>query len=368
MSEINTKSKISLFIGDLSIGGAERVAVNLANQLAVNGHQVEIVLVERQGELVSAVSDNVNIFELDTKRMRWAVIPLTRYLRESKPEVVIPLLTPANVIMILAAKISRTAPQVIVTEHGQKMESSSLSMKRDTILAKYLYKYADNIVGVSNGVSENVRSWANIDPDSVTTIYNPVIDEEMISRKPPAPPHPWFQQNDIKVILTAGRHVKQKDHSTLIRSFTRLLKDRKDVRLVLLGEGELTPEYEQLAKELGSHEKILLPGFVEDPFQYMSHADVFVLSSRWEGLSLVLIEAMASGTQVVSTDCPSGPSEVLMNGEYGNLVPVGDPEAMKNALIDIFENPFPEERLRDRARDFSIEKSTNQYENLFNLD
>jgi glycosyltransferase involved in cell wall biosynthesis len=359
-------TKVTLFIGDLSIGGAERVTVNLANQLAENGYQVEVVVVSRQGELVTDLVSDVQFTVLPADRMRWAVIPLVKHLRSSQPDIVISLLTPANIIMILSVKLSMTSPQIIATEHGKKLDEDSVSTQRDLILAKYLYKYADDIVGVSKGVSQDIIKWANIDPNKVTTIYNPTISEELIASDSSIPSQLESRQNGSKIILSAGRHVEQKDFQTLIRSFAKLLADYSNIRLVILGEGELTPEYKRLSNELGVQEKVTFPGFVDDPFQYMRHADVFALSSRWEGLSLVLIEAMACGTPVISTDCPSGPAEVLKNGEYGELVPVGDSEAMKNGLKNTLENPLSAEKLRERARDFSIERSTKQYEDLFN--
>lgn len=357
-------SKVTLFIGDLSIGGAERVTVNLANQLAENGYQVEVVVVSRQGELVTDLVSDVQFTVLPVDRMRWAVIPLVKHLRSSQPDIVISLLTPANIIMILSVKLSMISPQIIVTEHGKKFDEDSVLTQRD--LAKYLYKYADNIVGVSKGVSQDVIKWANVDSNKVTTIYNPTISEELILGDSPIPSLLDSQENNSKTILSAGRHVEQKDFQTLIHSFAKLSSDYDNMQLVILGEGKLTTEYKHLSNELGIQEKVIFPGFVDDPFQYMRHADVFALSSRWEGLSLVLIEAMACGTPVISTDCPSGPAEVLKNGEYGELVPVGDSEAMKNALKNTLENPLSAEKLRERARDFSIERSTKQYEGIFN--
>ncbi|PSP39470.1 glycosyltransferase [Halobacteriales archaeon QH_7_65_31] len=359
-------TKVTLFIGDLSIGGAERVTVNLANQLAENGYQVEVVVVSRQGELVTDLVSDVQFTVLPADRMRWAVIPLIKHLRSSQPDTVISFLTPANIIMILSVKLSMISPQIIVTEHGKKLNEDSVSTQRDLILAKYLYKYADGIVGVSKGVSQDIINWANVDSNKVFTIYNPAISEELITGDSSIPSQLKPQQNNTKIVLSAGRHVEQKDFQTLIRSFAKLRADYSNLQLIILGEGELTAEYKRLSNELGIQENMILPGFVDDPFQYMRYADVFALSSRWEGLSLVLMEAMACGTPVVSTDCPSGPAEVLKNGEYGELVPVGDSEAMQNALKNTLESPLSAEKLRERARDFSIERSTKQYQKLFN--
>lgn len=357
-------SRIALFIGDLSIGGAERVTVNLANQLAENGYQVEVVVISIEGELTSDLADDVQVSVLPVNRMRWAVIPLAKHLRNSSPDVLISFLTPTNIIAILASKLSLMSHQIIVTEHGKKIDSDLLSTRRDIMLAKHLYKAADDIIGVSKGVSEDIAAWANVNPTKITTIYNPVIEDKLISDNSSYTEFD-FDTEDGNIILGAGRHVKQKDFKTLILSFKKLLDEYPNSHLIIIGEGELTTEYKELTRELNIQESVSFPGYVDDPFQYMRTADVFGLSSKWEGLSLVIIEAMACGTPVVSTDCPSGPAEVLKDGQYGELVPVGDSEAMSNALKKTLENPSSTKYLRDRARDFSVEKSTKQYENLF---
>jgi glycosyltransferase involved in cell wall biosynthesis len=189
------------------------------------------------------------------------------------------------------------------------------------------------------------------------------VNEDIIPHSTQTPPE---FETDSKVILGVGRHAPQKDFKTLIESFAILSKEYyDDVQLIIQGKGECTSEYKSVAERLNIREDVCFPGFVDDPFRYMSNADVFCLSSRLEGLSNVLIEAMACGTPVVSTDCPSGPAEVLKNGEYGELVPIGDPEAMKNALMTTLENPIPAEKLKNRAQDFSVEESTKKYEALF---
>ncbi|AEH36949.1 glycosyltransferase [Halopiger xanaduensis] len=354
-------SKVTLFIGDLSIGGAERVTVNLANQLSENGHQVEVLVISQQGKLINELSPDVRLSVLPVNRMLWSIIPLAKHLRQSQSDVIIPMMAGPNILTILSRKISLTSPQVIVTEHINR--TNNYHNELHDIFPKYLYKYADNVVGVSEGVTEHIKDWAKIDPDKVTTIYNPVVNEGITKISPQTPSE--FKRNS-KTILGVGRHTPQKDFKTLIRSFAILSKEySEDVQLIILGKGECTSEYKSLAGRLNIREDVYFPGFVDDPFQYMSNADVFCLSSRLEGLANVLIEAMACGTPVVSTDCPSGPAEVLKNGKYGKLVPIEDPEAMKSALITTLENPISAEKLKKRAQDFSIEESTKKYEALF---
>ncbi|MGQ3330851.1 glycosyltransferase [Halorubrum sp. FL23] len=357
-------TSVTLFIGNLSIGGAERVTVNLGNQLNKNGHDVEVLVITEDGELVDELAPEIKFSVLSVDRMRWAAIPLARHLRRTRPDALISFMTATNVMTIVAARMARVSTTVIATEHSTQSGKRGLSIKRDMLLARYTYAFADHVVGVSEGVSADIREWARVSDNKVVTIYNPVVSEEQIGATYDSPSHRWFRDDDIEVVLSVGRHTEEKDYPTLIKAFAKLLAERESVRLVLLGGGELTPEYESLIEELGIQEEVSMPGFVTQPFPYMAHADVFALSSRVEGLSLVLIEAMACGTPVVSTDCPNGPSEVLVDGEYGELVPVGDPSSLSNALVRALTDPLAKETLRRRARDFSVDKVTIVYEEL----
>ena len=356
---------IILFIGSLTIGGAERVAVNLANQLVKNGHQVKVLTVTEDGELVDELVPEVEFSSLSVDRMRWAPIPLARHLWKTRPDILISFMTAANVMGIVATLMSRVSTTVIVTEHSTQSGKRRLSVKRDMFLAKYIYAFADHIVGVSEGVANDIRKWACVSSDKITCIYNPVVSEDQIDTSYELPSHQWFHDDDIEVVLSVGRHTKEKDYPTLIRAYAQLLEERENVRLMLLGGGELTTEYKSLIAELGIGDEVTMPGFVTQPYPYMAHSDIFALSSRVEGLSLVLIEAMACGTPVVSTDCPNGPAEVLADAEYGELVPTEDSEALKEALNRTLTDPLPAKKLQARAQDFSIQKATRQYEILF---
>lgn len=358
-------SNITLFIGNLTIGGAERVTVNLANQFAQNGHQVEVLVVTEDGELVDKLSPEVEFSSLSVDQMRWAAVPLARHLRKTRPDVLISFMTVANVMAIVATCMARVPTTVIITEHSTQSGKHGLSIKRDMTLAKYTYAFADHVVGVSEGVAEDIRDWAHVPDNKITAIYNPVISEDQIGASHELPSHPWFHDEEIEVVLSVGRHVEEKDYPTLIRAFAFLLEERDSVRLMLLGGGELTPEYESLIKKLGIEEEVEMPGFVTNPFPYMAHSDVFALSSRVEGLSLVLIEAMACGTPVVSTDCPNGPSEVLVDGKYGELVTVSEPNSLKNALVRALSISTDTRLLQHRAREFSVSKAATKYEKLF---
>lgn len=353
-------NKISLFITNLTIGGAERVAVNLSKGLTKFGYDVEIVLVNNEGEFLSEIPESVNLVELDADRLRSAVIPLYRYIHTKNPDVIISFMTGPNIIAILSNILSMKKSRVIATEHNTQTMKSGLSMKMDMYLGRGLYKLSDGIIGVSVGVAENVSNWANIPKKEIEVIHNPVIEKNLLEREFSTPPHEWYNEKDIPTIVSAGRHVEQKNFQTLIRAFDKVLSER-EARLVLIGEGEKTEEYEDLVKDLGIQDHVCMPGFVDNLYEYLFYSDVFVLSSAWEGLSMVLIEAMACRTPVVSTDCPYGPAEVLRNGIYGSLVPVDSYEELGNEILETLENPSKEEQLTNRASDFSIEAITQEY-------
>jgi glycosyltransferase involved in cell wall biosynthesis len=355
--------QLALFIGDLSIGGAERVVINLSKGFTDCGHDVDIVLVRKSGDLLEEVPESVNVVNLGVDRMRWSIPALVRYLNTIQPRAIISFMTSANTMAVLANRISGNPSVTIATEHNTQSMKESLKPTIIRSVARFVYPLADHIVGVSAGVTEDVVNWSLVERGKVQTIYNPVIEVSSTEKKYVKPDHPWYGNDDVDVIFSAGRHVEQKDFETLLEAFAKLSRSR-EARLILAGEGNRTEEYRNLADDLGVSDQVSMPGLVDCIYRYMHHSDVFALSSRWEGLSLVLIEAMGCGTPVVSTDCPSGPAEVLESGKYGPLVPVGSETELSKAIIERLENPISSEKLRDRARDFSIESATESYLSL----
>jgi len=226
-----------------------------------------------------------------------------------------------------------------------------------------LYPQAHNIVAVSQGVAEDLSTLIQLSPDRVTVIYNPVITPNLLEQALAPLTHPWFEREQPPVILGAGRLSLQKDFPTLLRAFA-LVRQHRPARLVILGEGEERANLERLAIELGIQNDVSMPGFVDNPFAFMAKASVFVLSSAWEGFGNVLVEALACGCPVVATDCRSGPREILDNGRYGRLVPVGDHEALAKAILETLDNPdFPADRQTriQRAMEFSVDAAVDKY-------
>lgn len=380
MLHSNKNKKIALFIPSLAGGGAERVFVNLANEFARRGINVNLVLAKKEGPYLKNVSENVKIIDLKARRVLFAIFPLTRYLRQEKPRVLLSTVDHANIIAVLARFLSRAKIKVIirvannlsVSLQGTKGYRRPLRLYGTILFSRF----ADEIVAVSKGVAEDFAKTAKVARERIKVIYNPTVTPEIFNKANEVPKiknqKPSFakqgaggdemkkSQRTSKIVLGVGSFLRQKGFETLIRAFVKV-RENKRVKLIILGEGEERKKLESLVKDLKLEEDVDMPGFMENPYVYMARADVYVLSSWWEGLPNTLIEAMACGTPVVSTDCPSGPREILENGKYGKLVPVGDVEAMVRAIEETLENPPDSKKLRERAKAFSVEKAADEY-------
>jgi glycosyltransferase involved in cell wall biosynthesis len=359
------KDKIALFLPSLVGGGAERVMVNLANNMAAKGVKVDLVVAHAEGAYKNQVSPQVNIIDFKVERSLASFPKLIGYLRREKPKALISALEHTNVLSIWAKRLAFVPTKNIITEHI----SSSLisyaagytpSKLRATLYAmRFSYPLAEKIVTVSQGVADDLVQTIGIDKSKLEVIYNPVLNETMFEKAEQPIDHSWFQPGQPPVLLGVGRFVPQKDFPNLIRAFA-LLRKKQMARLVILGEGELRPQLEALVKELGIEADVQLPGFNDNPYGYMKRASVFVLSSVLEGLPTVLIEAMALGTPVVSTDCKSGPKEILGASGYGTLVPTQNPEALADAIEKTLNSP-KQTIDPNKLRRYTSDEATNHY-------
>jgi glycosyltransferase involved in cell wall biosynthesis len=265
---------------------------------------------------------------------------LARYLRQHRPSALLSSLEYSNLNAILAREISGMNLSVILTiQNTLGRHSESDQFERLVVFAtKGLFRLADCVVAVSHGVAEDLAKIAPGARRLIRVIYNPVVGPNLYSRSLEKPGHSWLLDGGPPVFLGVGRLVPQKDFSTLLRAFKRV-RNQIPARLLILGEGPLRGELESLASELGIREDVSMPGIDANPFPYFRRAPVFVLSSAWEGLANVLIEALALGARVVSTDCPSGPREILEGGRWGSLVRVGDDAAMAQAMLLSLKQP-----------------------------
>ena len=390
--------KIAVLLPSLEGGGAERSMLNLVKGFIAEGRTVDLLLCQAKGAFIGEVPAGATMISLQATNgllarlvvsmgnlrdffalllpvvlakknaPEIARIPsLEHYLENHRPQVVLSALTYANLATIWAKQMSGSGVPVIVSERNALWTyctSPSIARKwrwrYAPELVRRTYPGADAIVTVSSHAADELITKIGLNPQKITTIHNPVVDDNLRARAQETLEHPWFAPDEAPVILAAGRLTEQKDFSSLLRAFAVVRADR-EARLVILGEGRLRGDLEALANQLGIQADIDLPGFVKNPFQYMARASVFVLSSVYEGLPGVLIQAMACGCPVVSTDCPGGSREILSDGEYGALAGVGNVDALAGAILTQLHNPTARDVLLQRAEDFSVDRSVDNY-------
>jgi glycosyltransferase involved in cell wall biosynthesis len=360
---------IAFFLPSLRGGGAERVILNLAQGITERGFPVDLVLAAAEGAFIDQLPTSVRLVDLHAPRVLRSLGPLAGYLRRERPRVLISSMNYANLIALWAARLARQATPVVVTVHTTLSESGRqqrrLSARIWPHLLRTFYPWAASVVAVSRGAADDLARASGLPRDRMEVVYNPVITPAGLAAASQAPDHPWFAAGQPPVILGVGRLTRQKDFPTLIRAFAEVRR-RRAGRLIILGEGEDRPGLTALAAELGVADDVALPGFRDDAMACMAASGLFVLSSAWEGLPTVLIEALAAGTRVVSTDCPSGPREILQDGRLGALVPVGDAAALAEAMLDALERPaatLPPDALTPFTRDAAVDHYLRLIEN-----
>ena len=403
-----TRLHIAFVITNLGGGGAERCLLKRADGLIGLGHRVDIILL-RPGiryhqeipdaarlVLSKSASDALEAEEesrIPASVCRWQVekagkgllrdachllqalnwrpllLPsadtyknalfVADYVRKETPDCVLPSLPKGKVATLLAKSLLGSFPTVIPVVHNV-LENRRL---RDRVRYSILLAHSDHIVAVSEGVRHSVSSKAGLPKERITTIYNPVVTPRLAVLSREVPPHPWLAGGGPPVILSAGRLTPVKDFPTLIRAFQKLSMVTH-ARLILLGDGSQRKDLTALVRRLDLEDRVSMPGWVDNPYAFMARASLFATSSRMEGLPGVLIEALACGCPCVSTDCPSGPAEILEGGRIGRLVPIGDVEALAEAMRLTLEDPPPRTLLLKRAEYFSAENSVAMYERL----
>ncbi|MGH7509228.1 MAG: glycosyltransferase [Gemmatimonadales bacterium] len=360
---------IAFFLPSLCGGGAERVIVNLAHGITERGFPVDLVVAAAEGPLLEQLQPAVRLVDLRAGRALRSLGPLTGYLRRERPRVLISSMSHANVVALWAAKLARRGTPVLATVHNTMSQSTGeqgpIARRLWPHLLRAFYPQASFVVAVSQGAAEDLARTSGLPLDRVRVVYNPVITPAIVALARQVPHHPWFAPGAPPVILGAGRLTRQKDFPTLIRAFAEVRRHRA-VRLIILGEGDERPALERLVGQLGVADDVALPGFQENAMGFMGGSALFVLSSAWEGLPTVLIEALAAGTQVVSTDCPSGPREILQGGKLGALVPVGNVAALAAAIRDALDrppDPVPLDALTPFTRDAAVDHYLRLIEN-----
>jgi glycosyltransferase involved in cell wall biosynthesis len=362
---------ITIFMPSLYVGGAEMVVIRLLEGLIARGIKVELVLATKYGDLRKSIPESVNIIDLNCSRTIYSVWKLAIYLKKKKPAKLLSHLQRANRIAVLAKLISGTKTELYLVTHTTvstaKKSSSFINKVLSYITYKILYKHATKLIHVSKGAARDLEKELRMKARSITVIYNPIVTQIMLNEMTDTPvPHPWFEDKNKPVIISAGGLRRVKGFDILIDAFYHL-QMKLNSRLIILGDGILRNEIEFKISSLNLNNKVYLPGYVDNVFDYMKHASVFVLSSHREALPTVLVEALACGCSVVSTDCPNGPAEILENGKYGYLVPVNNPIELSNAIVKAINNPIPKNKCRNRAKEFTVDKSTDRYIEELNI-
>ncbi|MFB4205561.1 Glycosyltransferase Gtf1 [wastewater metagenome] len=398
---VSRRPDLALLLPSLAAGGVGRMTLNLAAGFVARGLRVDLVLCRPEGPYMDAIPDGVRLVTLQREsgpaaRLRLArlypreigllarpallaprpapvqpyVADLARYLAEYRPASLLAAKTRTNLLALWARHQSGLSTRVVLSEHTQLSRAIAASRKwRWRYIAPLVGRYypeADAVVSVSEGVGDDLAATAGLPRGSITTIHNPVVTPALAERAASPSPHPWFSDGGPPVVVAAGRLVAQKNFPLLLDAFARLRAGRA-ARLVILGEGPERGQLEAQARALGINADVALPGQVKNPYAAFARAALFTLSSDFEGLPTVLIEALACGCPVVSTDCPSGPAEILDHGRHGPLVPLGDAPALATAMAAVLDDPPPAEAVRARGQAFGQERSIARHLDILGL-
>ncbi|WP_035018337.1 glycosyltransferase [Caulobacter sp. UNC358MFTsu5.1] len=354
---------IALHINSMASGGAEKMRLVIARELLRRGYRVDLVLCQTKGEYMAQIPEGVRVVDLKAPRTVNSLLPMVKYLRETRPDLMISSLGYHNTVAVLANRLAGKPTRVFVTQHNNLSSQSSQTGQAKLGLVPLLYRFvlpmADGVLAVSKGIADDMAKVAGFPRERINVLYNPAAPENLEAQAAEPVDDPFFD-TDEPVVLAIGRLHAQKGFDTLIAAFAELAA-RRPARLAICGVGALEAPLKAQVQALGLDDRVKFLGFQANPAKYLRRADLFVLSSRFEGFGNVLVEALACGTPTVSTDCPHGPAEILDNGRYGLLPPVDDVSALAKAMADTLDNPLPSQLLVDRGLEFSPEKVVDRY-------
>ena len=365
---------VALFTPAFTIGGVERMRLNIAQGLLDEGLTVDIVCLQATGPLLSEVPEGARIVDLKAPRMVQALPALRRYFRgPTAPRAFLSALDYANLVALLARRAAGRGPRVYIGTHkvlSVATRESTLFREKHIMppLLRRTYPWADGIVAVSDGIADDLASYLGLDRDRITVINNPALTDKVLRLAAAPSGHPWLDDpaQAKHTLVSVGRLDRQKDFPTLMRAVARARATRP-LRCVIVGEGGSRPDLEAIRADLGLEDAVDLPGFAKNPWAFMARAAAFVSSSAWEGFGNVHVEALGVGCPVISTDSPSGPADILKNGEIGPLVEIGDDAALAQAILDTLANPKPKALLQARGRDFHVSQVIKTYRQLMQV-
>ncbi len=362
-----TDKRVAVFLPSLEGGGAEKCMLELAKCLSRKGLDIHLVLARAEGTHLVDARETLDAVDLGGGTKPDSALRLIRYLQRARPNVLIAALEEANVAALVAKRVSGVDSRIVITTHtllSKAVQSSPRVTSRLIIpVLRGLYPLADCLVAVSGAVAADLADITGLPLDSIRVIANPVVTPDLLTLSKASVSTSWFGPGAPPVISSVGSLLEYKGHDTLIKA-VNIVRRERPVRLVILGEGPERARLAALCRKLALEQDVMMPGFVSNPYAWVARSAVFVLPSRWEGLGNALIEALALGVTSVATDCLGGPREILNNGEFGRLTPVGDPEAMAQNILKSLERPLDAVSLQQRADFFSVERSANGYMQL----
>lgn len=359
--------KIAILVAFSGDGGVETGIINLLGEFLARGIQVDLLGIFRKEIPESLLKERpgFKLYDLGVKHTHLALPAVVRYLSSEKPISFLVAKDRAIRLAVVARIISRNKTRLLgqLNTHLSASQKSKPFWQRlaRTLPMRIFYPFVDTVIAVSDGVADDTKKLTGLPASRIKVIRNPVIGSDLYEKSQLDPEHAWFTKREGFIILGAGRLTQQKDFPTLIKAFSKVKQKVDRCRLIILGEGPERKSLEELVKALGLENDVALPGHLKNPFSLMARSNLFVLSSKWEGSGNVLTEAMALGVPVVSTDCPSGPAEMLGNGRFGPLVPVGDVDGLATAMISQLENPTDSETLKSAVSEYTISVSAGNY-------
>lgn len=356
-----------MFIPDFGGGGAERVAVTLGNAMVRRGVPVDMVAMRAVGPLREKLDPGVRVIDLDAERIRHAAGPLAQYLRTHRPTALVAHMWPLPVVALFARARAAVNARIIGVSHTtwSKAELFGCWRKRSQMVltTRLFYRHLDAVVAVSSGVADDVVKISGLPRARVRIVYNAICGARDAESPASSGSSVAWMHGSHRKILAVGSLTAMKGFDDLLSAFARV-RQRADARLLILGEGPARDALADQIERLGVEDAVEMPGFVADPRAYYRAADLFVLSSRVEGLPTVVVEALEQGTPVVSTDCPSGPREILQEGKHGTLVPVRDVRALADAMEAALASEHDSDALIRRAQDFSVDRAVDAHLDL----
>jgi glycosyltransferase involved in cell wall biosynthesis len=361
---------LAVFVASLFHGGVGKMRVHLINEFARRGVGVDLLLADRDSPYLDRVAGDIRIVDVGTSNAITGVPPLAYYLWRAQPRVLLTQRVRVNVLGLRACALARSAAHSFLTVNtNMTRELEALPPRkraRHLALMRSYFPRNHGVIAVSRGVADDLAGLLGWPPQRIEVAPNPTITPEVLALAETPLEHSWFAAGAPPVILGMGRLEPQKDFPTLLRAFA-LVRRGQAARLIILGEGKQRAALEQLAADLGIAADVQLPGFMPNPYHYLQRARLFVLSSAWEGSPNSLTEALALGTPLASTDCPSGPREILEDGRHGPLVPVGDVDALAAAMARTLAHPPSREQLQAAAQRYTLARSATRYLELLGL-